>query len=456
LSHEATLTTGPVGGRLLRMAGPMLMGMIAIMAFNLVDTFFLGRFSTAALTAISFTFPVVMSLGSLALGLGMGASAVISNAIGEGDANRVQRLTTDALVLSVTIVVMVATAGMLTVRPLFAAFGAEGEILDLVELYMRIWYLSIGVLVVPMVGNNAIRATGDTRTPGLIMVVAALTNVVCDPILIFGWGPVPRLGIAGAAIATAFARATSLTAAVYVLGARKKMLSRRGMTPRAVLASSREILRVGLPAAATRMVMPVGLGVLVRIVAGFGPESVAAFGVGSRVGMFSFAVIMALGASLVPFIGQNLGARRPDRVRRATWFSVRFGMGYGFVVWLLFLAFARPIAAVFNDHPAFQDAAVLYFRIVPVGMVFAAAMTLAATTLNGMLMPLRAAMLSVIQMFVLAIPLSFLGARWAGLAGMFWAGALANVVAGIVGILVVKRSMDRAGVGENGTPRVPG
>ena len=453
MPHSATLTTGPVGSRLLRMAGPMLLGMIAIMAFNLVDTFFLGRFSTEALTAISFTFPVVMSLGSLALGLGMGAAAVISNAIGEGDAERVQRLTTHALILSVTIVVVVAAAGLLTVRPLFAALGAEGEILDLVEDYMRIWYLSVGVVVVPMVGNSAIRATGDTRTPGMIMVVAALTNVIFDPILIFGWGPIPSLGIEGAAIATALARASSLTAALYVLGARKGMLTRRGLTPGSVLASSREILHVGLPAAATRMVMPVGLGVLTRIVAGFGPASVAAFGVGSRVGMFSFAVIMALGASLVPFVGQNLGAGRRDRVHRAAWFSVRFGMGYGLATWALFLVFARPIAGVFNDAPEFLDAAALYFRVVPLGMIFAAATAMASTALNGMLMPLRAALLSVVQMFVLAVPLSWLGARLGGLGGMFWGGVVANLAAGILAIVVLRRALKKTGTTDEAVPR---
>jgi Na+-driven multidrug efflux pump len=231
------------------------------------------------------------------------------------------------------------------------------------------------------------------------------------------------------------------------------MLTRRGLNARAVLASSREILHVGLPAAATRMVMPVGLGVLTRIVAGFGPASVAAFGVGSRVGMFSFAVIMALGASLVPFVGQNLGAGRRDRVRAAAWFSIRFGTGYGVVTWVLFLVLARPIAGIFHDHPEFLDATTLYFRIVPVGMIFAAATAMASTALNGMLMPLRAALLSVVQMFVLAVPLSWLGARLGGLAGMFWGGVAANVAAGILAIFVLKRALEKSGAAAPAAPR---
>ncbi|MCB1182526.1 MATE family efflux transporter [bacterium] len=446
MSRAANLITGPVGSRLLRMSGPMLMGLVAIMAFNLVDTFFLGRYGADELAAVSFTFPVVMTLGSVALGLGMGVTAVVSNAIGEGDAHRVARLTTDSLVLAVLVVVVFAGVGLLTVRPLFAAMGAEGHILDLVVRYMRIWYLSVGLVVIPMVGNSAIRATGDTRTPGLVMVVAGLTNAVGDPLLIFGLGPFPELGIEGAAIATAVSRAITLVAALYVLGIRDRMISRERPTTAEGLANWRRVLHVGVPAAGTRMVMPVGVGVVTRMVAGFGPAAVAAFGVGSRVGMLVFAVIMALGAALVPFVGQNLGARRPDRVRRAAWFSVRFGVGYGLVLWVLMFVAARPLAGLFSDHADVVDAAALYFRIVPLGMVFAAILALTGTVLNGMLMPLRAALLSALQMFGLYVPLALLGARWFALPGIYWASVAAYVVAGMLSLVVMRRAL--AGIGD--------
>ena len=447
MARDATLTSGPIGSRLVRMAGPMLMGLVAIMAFNLADTFFLGRYSADALAAISFTFPVVMTIGSLALGLGVGVTAVVSNAIGEGDSHRVQRLTTDSLVFAVLIVVLFAAVGQLTVRPLFAALGAEGHVLDLVVRYMRIWYLSVGLVVIPMVGNSAIRATGDTRTPGLVMVVAAVTNVICDPLLIFGWGPIPELGVEGAAIATAVSRTVTLGAAVWVLGFRDRMIARQRPTMGEVWRNWLEVLHVGLPAAGTRMVMPVGMGIVTRLMAAFGPAAVAAFGVGSRVGMLVFAVVMALGTALVPFIGQNLGARRPDRVRRAAWFGVRFGMLYGLVVWLVMLIAARPLAGLFSDHADVVDTAALYFRIVPIGAVFSAALAMAGTVLNGLLKPGRAAGLTILQMFVLYIPLSWAGAAWLGLTGVFWASVAANVVAGCVALVVMSRALPGADAG---------
>ena len=441
MKPTAPLTTGPVGRQLINMTTPMLMGILSVMIFHLVDTFYLGRYGTETLTAITFTFPVMMTLGSLALGLGVGVSAVVANAIGEGNRLLVQRLSTDSLVLSVLIVSACAGVGLLTIDPLFRALGAEGEILHLVRQYMEIWYWSVGLVVIPMVGNAAIRATGDTRTPSLLMMTAAVTNAILDPILIFGWGPVPELGIQGAALATATARAITLLASIYVLGFREKMISRRGMTPGAVLKSWRRILHVGLPAASMRMVVPIGMGVITRLVAAYGPASVAAFGIGSRVGMFVFAVIMAQGGALAPFIGQNLGARLPDRVRRAAWLSSGFGFCYGILVWLIVAVLARPIASLFNGDPEVVVVATTYFRIVPIGAGFSAVVALTGSVMNAMLKPGAAVGLTVLQMFVLYLPLSFLGTRLMGLEGIFWAAAVANILAGLVAAGILRQRL---------------
>lgn len=436
-----SLTSGPVGRRLVSLTIPMMMGIMSLMVFNLVDTFFLGRLSLEALSAITFTFPVVMIIGNLALGLGVGVSAVVSNAIGAGDPHKARRLTTDSIILSLLIVLVCAAIGRLTIDPLFAALGAEGRILELTRQYMEIYYLSVGLVVVPMIGNSATRATGDTKTPSLVMLIAALTNVALDPILIFGWGPVPGLGMRGAALATAASRAISLVAALYLLGWRDKMLSRQGMTMATVLGNWRRILHVGLPAAGMRMIVPLGVGVIVHLVASYGPEPVAAFGIGSRVGMFVFSVIMALAAALAPFIGQNLGARRSDRVRRAAWLATGFGFVYGLAVSAMIALLARPITLLFNDHPEVVAVSVKYFRIVPLGAAFSAVLAVAGTVLNAMFKPLTAAALTVLQMFVLYIPLSYLGAELAGLEGIFWATVAANVAAGLAAAWVMRREL---------------
>ena len=232
------------------------------MLFNLVDTFFIGRLGTTELAAISFTFPVVFLLGSIAMGLGIGISSVISRAIGEGDHHKVQRLTTDGLILSLIIVGVLAIIGILTIEPLFRLIGATSETLPLIKQYMKIWYLGIVFLVVPMVGNNAIRATGDTKSPSIIMMIGAGINAILDPLLIFGIGFFPRLEISGAALATVIARATTLIAALWILGHREKMLSLSRPQIKSMWDSWRKILYIGIPAAGMHMLVPINAGII--------------------------------------------------------------------------------------------------------------------------------------------------------------------------------------------------
>ncbi|MBD3308593.1 MATE family efflux transporter, partial [candidate division KSB3 bacterium] len=221
---KASLVEGSVAPLLIKLTIPMIFGVLGMVLFHLVDTYFVGQLGTIELAAMSFTFPIVMIIASISMGLGIGTSAVISRAIGEGDQHRVQRLTTDSLMLSVLVVAGFVVTGLLTITPVFGFLGATPEILPLIRQYMLIWYPGMIAVVIPMVGNHAIRATGDTKTPSMIMLVAVFANMVLDPLLIFGIGPFPRLELAGAALATVCARTTTLCVAVWVLYRRERML----------------------------------------------------------------------------------------------------------------------------------------------------------------------------------------------------------------------------------------
>ena len=201
-SIRKRMTEVPVGPSLIRLAVPMIFGLVSIMLFNLVDTFYISLIGVQELVAISFTFPVTFTLMSFSFGIGIGAAAVISRAIGEGDHHRVQRLTTDSLLLVALIIICVAGLNYFSLNSIFTLMGASAESLPLIKEYMITWLSGVVFVVIPIVGNSAIRATGDTKTPSWIMMIAAVVNAVLDPLLIFGYGPFPELGIKGAAIAT--------------------------------------------------------------------------------------------------------------------------------------------------------------------------------------------------------------------------------------------------------------
>ncbi len=439
----ARFTEGPIERTLARTTLQMLLGILAMVAFNLVDTFFVGQLGKVELAAMAFTFPVVTVFGGLALGLGQGASAVISRAIGVGDRDQVRRLTTDALLLAVLVVTVLVVVGLATIEPLFRAMGASDELLPLISEYMRIWYVGMPFVVIPMVGNNAIRATGDARTPATIMLVVVLVNAILDPLLIFGLGPFPRMELAGAALTTVFARAAALAASMWVLAVRDRLVTWSLAAVSVTLASWRRILWIGLPDAATRMILPVGAGVVTRLVAGHGKEAVAAFGVASRLDIFALAMVMALCSMLGPFVGQNHGAGLHARVRRGVRSSQLFAVGWGLLGLAVLWLGAPLLAPLFNDDPLVIAHTVRYLRIVPFGYALVGVLMVSNTTLNVLERPLHASGLTLLQMFGLYVPLALLGGRHIGLDGIFGAALVANVVTGAVSIVVLRGVLAR-------------
>lgn len=256
------LTEGSVGLILFQLTIPMVLGIISVVIFNLVDTYFVGQLGTVQLAAMSFTFPVVMTFGNLAMGLGIGASSVIARAIGKGDYTKVQQYTIASLSLALLVVMAFVILGLLTIEPLFQTLGAGPDVLPLIKEYMQIWYLGMLFLVVPMVGINAIRAAGNTLSPALIMVFAAVINIFLDRLLIFGEFGFPQLELQGAALATVISRAVTLVAVLIVLRIKENLLSRRHPNITKTLEYWQEILSIGCPVAIAMLLTPIAIGVI--------------------------------------------------------------------------------------------------------------------------------------------------------------------------------------------------
>lgn len=432
------LTRGPVGPALARLTLPMVAGVIAVTLFNIVDTWFIGKLGAGPLAAMAFTFPVTYVVTNITMGIGVGASAVIARAIGEQHPERVRRLTTHALFLAVALVTTLSGIGLLTIEPLFLALGADPEMVPLIAEYMRPIYFGLGFLVVPMVGNAAIRATGDTKTPSLIMICAGGVNLILDPLLIFGLGPFPRLGLFGGALATVLAWITTFCAALWVLHRRERMLAFEWPRVARVWASWKAILYVGLPAAGTFLLVPVANGILTRMVSGHGPEAVAGFGVGGRVEALAMVAVFALGSGMAPFVGQNFGAKACGRIREAVYLSLRFCLLYGLAVAGLLAIGASGIGGFFADDPRVVDVTRHYLWLVPVSYGAFGVAIMANTTFNALNRPLRSAAVIVTRLFVLALPLALLGEALFGVEGIFGGLALGNLIAGGVAWWMVR------------------
>ena len=435
----ALLVEGPVGRTLLQMAIPMFWGMLAVMGFSLVDTFWVGQLGTQELAAMSFTFPIAFAVTGVIMGLGAGISSVISRAIGVGDRHRMQRLTTDAILLALILAGVMIAAGIATIDPLFRALGASDDLLPLIRSYQEIWYAAIGFLVIPMAGNSALRATGDTKTPSVIMAVAGITNILLDPFLIFGWGPFPRLELAGAAWASAISWVLTFAAALWILLRREKMLDLRIPRWKETWASWTAILHMGLPAAFSNLLIPLSTGMLTRMVAAHGEKAVAAFGVGSRIESLASIGLISLSIVVIPFTGQNAGARRHDRVRRGLVTCTRLMLIWGAGACLVLAVAAVPLARLFNEDPELVRLTTLYLWLVPISYGGMGVGMLAGAMFTALGRPFTAFWLLLLRLFATMLPAAWIGGRIWGPEGIFAGMSLAILWMGWFSYWLIKR-----------------
>ena len=432
------MTNGRISTLLVKLTIPMIAGMVSMVIFNLVDTFFIGQLGGDQLAAMGFTFPVVMVISGISVGLGMGTSAVISREIGRGSHKLVRHLATNSLLLAVPVIALFALVGLLTIEPLFRLLGADGVVLGYIKEYMQIWYIGVPFVVIPMIGNNIIRATGDMKTPGLIMIALFFFNAILDPLLIFGIGPFPEMGIAGGALATVFSRAVGMTLAFLVLIKREKMIIFVLPKLHELLASWKKILFIGLPAGLSNIIIPLSLGIVTRLVSQFGNSAVAGFGVASRLEALAMMLLFALSSVLIPFTGQNMGAGRKDRVLKALKISYRFSIVWGAFMFVVFLVFGRFLAGLFNEDTEIIGTVVLYLNIVAISYGFQGFMVISSAALNGSHKPIHSAILSISRMFIFYIPLALIGVKLFDLKGIFLAGSIANFATGILSLLFVR------------------
>ena len=254
------LTQGPVFGHILRLVIPMSAGIVAMMLVGVVDAYWVGKLGTAQQAAVQFVFPVSMLVMSVAIGLGAGAVSVVARAAGRGDDSRTKRTATDAVSLSFLIVGGVSVLGVLSIDPVFQLMGATDAMMPYVREYMVIWFAGIVFVVGPMVASNILRALGDAVLPSLI-IVGAIINMALDPLLIFGWGPIPRMEVEGAAYATLISNLIVFLIAMAILTFREKLIDLSWPGFEEIFWNWREIARIGAPAAGSNMIGPLSFGV---------------------------------------------------------------------------------------------------------------------------------------------------------------------------------------------------
>jgi putative MATE family efflux protein len=433
------LTAGPVWKAVLAVSGPMAFGILAVISTGLIDAYFLARVGEDALAAVGWIFPITTAISSLSIGLSAGANAVISQAIGRRDGDDdVTRRGLHALGFGITLGVAVALLFWLLDGPLLSLLGAEADVLDAALRYTPVWCIAFPFLVTMMLVNAVFRAHGSGAMSAGIMVSSAVVNVAATPILIFGLGPVPAFGIAGAAGGSLVAMLSGAALAA-LLAVRARILQPCEAPLRDLGANIRAVAGIGGPASLSNAINPAGMALVTAAVGTVGAAHVGGFGAAVRVEALVSVPLLALSAGIGPVVGQNWGAGRKDRARRALRLCLLFAVGYGLLVASMLFLFARTIADLFGAEETSTSAAAAYLRVVGWSIFGYGMLVVGNAALNAISRSGYAMTLSLLRVLAVYVPLAWLGVWTFGYPGILGAAVIANLL-GAYAVLVAVRA----------------
>jgi len=422
----AHLVSDSLRGTILRVALPAVASSLLMTIFSSVDAFWVGtRIGSAGLAAVSTSLFWIWMIVSFAEMIGVGLTAVAARRYGAHRAGEAARIAGDTALFGLALGVVVALIGVRELHALFAVMETPDDVTALGTSYLKTYLLGTPLIYGFFAVDASFRASGDTRTPFVLLLASVAVTLILDPALMLGWGPFPRLGIAGAAIATIATRGAAFVMGVGI--AARRGLMRLG---RVRLASVRAVCHVGLPTAITGSTFSLIYIVLTRTTTRFGTPALAALGIGHRVESWLFMIVVGFGAATAAIVGQNLGAGRSDRAARAGWMSAGFCTMLGVVACVLELTLPSQFAGLFTNDPAVIAEATKYLRIASFSQLAVCAEIVLEGALGGAGETVPP-MLSSTMLTASRIPLAAWAAdRW-GSIGIWWVISLTAIGRGI-------------------------
>jgi len=443
--EEFDLTSGSIGKPLFFLAMPIVVTNLFQTAYNLADTFWLGQYSTDALAAISFAFPMVFLLISLGMGLSVAGSVLVAQYTGAGRDRDAEYAASQTMTFALLASILLGVAGYFLVEQFLGVMGASPDVLPMAASYMEVISLGLAFMFGFFVFIALMRGYGDTVTPMLVMFGSVVLNIVLDPFVIFGWGPFPEMGIEGAAVATVFSRGLALMVGLVIMfrGTRGVQIRLADMVPD--LTYLRRLVRIGLPASIEGTGRALSMNLLLFIVALFPDPVVAAYGIGTRVFSVIFLPAIAVARGVETMTGQNIGADAPDRAERAATLAAKvlfvvLSAG-GVLVWVG----ASPIADVFTTDPEVVAITTEFLRYVALTFGFIGIMRAYTGSFRGAGKTLTAAAISVVMMGVIRFPIAWFSADLVGRTGIWLAFAISNVAGAVIAYLWYRRGTWRTG-----------
>ena len=437
IEKENKLLTGPVAAVLFRLALPIMAGMFLQTAFNLVDTWFVSRLGQDAIAAVSMNIPVFFIVLAMGSAVAVGTSSLVAQAVGAGDRSKAGRIASQAVTLAIVVGVLSGILGTIAARPLLVLMGAEGVALEYAVEYTRIILAGNPIFFLYMALDGVLRGEGDMKTSMSILAAATVINIFLDPLFIFGLGPIPALGVGGAALATMLARGLGLVVLLAHFNMGRSSIVFRLVSWQWDPATIMGIFRIGVPTAISQAMLSLTMFVYNLLANQFGSHVVAALGLGFRIDSLAFMPGMAVAIATVTMIGQNYGARQYHRVysayRTALLMVLASMGGAGLIIFFL----PNFFVGIFTQEAPVVEQAITYLRVIPLFYGFLGMGIVTASAFQGLGRGLPALVVNLFRLGLVGMPVAVILTRVfdSGPVGIWWALALSDFSFAIVGIL---------------------
>jgi putative MATE family efflux protein len=426
---------------LLKLSIPSILSMFIQALYNVVDSIFVARLGKDALAALSLAFPIQMILIAIAVGTGTGTSSIISRLLGEGKNKRASNVAEHVLLIALCYGTIVAITGFFLAENLISFFTKDKILIDYGTQYIRIILLGSTALFIPMIVNNILRGEGNTFIPMITMLIGSILNIILDPLLIFGYGFFPALGVKGAAIATVLSRVISGTFILLILfkGSNQIKLNLRAF--QFDFSIIKDIYQIGLPAMTMQILASFTIGGLNLILSNYSSTAIAALGIYFRLESFVFMPVFGLNQGYLPILGYNYGYKKPQRMKKTMKCAFAIGFTFTMLGCLLFQIFPVHLIKLFDSNPELVSIGKDALKKISLAYPIIGPAIIGSTTFQAFGKGLPSLILSFLRQILFLLPLAFILAKINGLNWIWYAFPISEVLAGLLMVTWLRRTL---------------
>ena len=438
---ETEFTTGSIRKAIFMLSIPMILEMMMESIFAIVDIAYVSQVSVNAVATIGLTESVITLVYAVAIGLSLAATAVVARRIGEKDVKGARESAVQAILLGIVVAILVGVIGFLYAKEILGLMGAEQDLINEGYGYTQLLIGGNITILLLFLINAIFRGAGDASIAMWTLVLSNGLNIILDPIFIFGWGPVPEYGVMGAAIATNIGRGTAVLFQLGILffGWSRIKIGLKDVIVRFSVMFN--LIKVSIGGIAQFLIGTSSWVFLMRMMSEFGSEVLAGYTIAIRVMLFTLMPSWGMSNAAATLVGQNLGAKQPDRAEISVWKTGRYNAYFMAIVSVIYLLFAHDIVGWFNDNPVVIDNGGLCLQIIAAGYIFYAYGMVVTQAFNGAGDTKTPTKINLIAFWMFQLPFAYLAAITfkMGALGVFLAITLAEVMLAIIAIIWFKK-----------------